>query len=176
LKIRLAWFLSPLLSLAVSGGVTHAAQPAATLARLAALEDREAIRLVLRDYGRLLDQRRFDEFGELFAPDGEYVSGPTTTRGPAAIAGSLQRIMTANALGLAEPNFHVLFNERIELQGDEAQSTSQSFFVVPGADGTPRLVLMASYEDRLVRTPQGWRFARRVVRGNMGLRPAPPTQ
>lgn len=173
MNFRLAWFFSPILSLALSGGMTYAAQPAAATARLAELEDREAIRLLLRDYGRLLDQRRFDEFGELFAQQGEYVSAGTTTRGAAAIAESLRRIMTANALGLAEPNFHVLFNERIELQGGQAEATSQSFFVVPGADGTPRLVMMASYEDRLVRTPRGWRFARRVVRGNMSLRPAP---
>lgn len=151
--------------------------PAATAVpegqRLRELEDREAIRLVLRDYGRLLDERRFDDFGRLFAADGEYVSAGTTTRGPQAIADSLRRIMAGNPLGLAEPNFHVLFNERITVQGDTAQATSQSFFVAPGADGAPRIIMMASYEDQLRRTPEGWRFARRVVKGNMSLRPAP---
>ncbi len=153
------------------GGVAQAAQPAAT-ARLAELEDREAIRIVLRDYGRLLDERKFDEFGQLFAADGEYLSGGTT-RGPTAIADSLRRIMGANSLGLAEPNFHVLFNERIELHGDRADATSQSFFVAPGPDGAPQLIMMASYVDSLVRTPQGWKFAKRTVRSNMSLR-APP--
>ena len=119
-------------------------------ARLTALEDREAIRIVLRDYGRLLDARRFDEFGQLFAEDGEYVAGPTT-RGPQAIADGLRRTFAGNSLGLAEPNFHVLFNERITLVGNKAVSSSQSFFVAPGADGAPRVVLMASYEDELVK-------------------------
>ncbi len=151
------------------GGGAHSAQPESA-ARLAALEDREAIRLVLRDYGRLLDERRFDEFGQLFAPQGEYVSGGATTRGPVAIADSLRRIMAGNPLGLAEPNFHVLFNERIELQGDRARATSQSFFVAPDANNAPQLIMMASYDDTLVRTPQGWRFEKRVVRGNMALR------
>jgi hypothetical protein len=164
---RLAWLATPLLCFALASGATLAAAPAA---RLAELEDREAIRLVIRDYGRLLDERKFDEFGQLFADDGVYVAG-TTTRGPAAIAESLRRIMTANALGLAEPNFHVLFNERIELQGDKAHATSQSFFVAPGADGAPRIVLMASYDDQFVRTALGWRFASRVVHGNMAPRP-----
>jgi hypothetical protein len=148
-----------------------AAQPAAT-ARLQELEDREAIRLVLRDYGRLLDERKFDEFGQLFAEEGEYVSG-NTTKGPVAIADSLRRIMGSNSLGLAEPNFHVLFNERIELHGDTADSTSQSFFVAPGPDGAPQLIMMGSYVDSLVRTAQGWKFAKRVVRGNMSLRATP---
>ena len=166
---RLTWLITPLLALALCGGATFAATPTAS-SRLAELEDREAIRLVIRDYGRLLDERRFDEFGQLFAEDGVYVAG-TTTRGPAAIADSLRRIMTANSLGLAEPNFHVLFNERIELHGDQADATSQSFFVAPGANGAPQLVLMASYVDKFVRTPNGWRFASRVVHGNMSPRP-----
>jgi hypothetical protein len=170
LNNRFAWFLTPLLSLACCTSAAFAATPAAS-ARLAQLEDREAIRLVLRDYGRLLDERHFDEFGQLFAQDGEYVSAGTTVRGPTAIAESLRRIMTGNSLGLAEPNFHVLFNERIELQGDKAEATSQSFFVAPGADGAPQLIMMASYDDSFVRTPKGWRFARRVVHGNMVLRP-----
>ena len=140
------------------------------VARLAALEDREAIRLVLRDYGRLLDERRFDEFGQLFADDGEYVAG-TTTRGPKAIAESLRRTFAGNSLGLAEPNFHVLFNERITLAGAKAVASSQSFFVAPGADGAPRIVMMASYQDELVKTANGWRFSKRVVKGNMSPRP-----
>jgi uncharacterized protein (TIGR01244 family) len=148
-------------------------QPAPTpAARLAVLEDREAIRLLLRDYGRLLDERRFDDFGRLFAADGEYLSGGTTTRGPEGIAAGLRRIMAGNPLKLGEPNFHVLFNERIELDGDRARSTSQSFFVAPGSDGAPQLVLMASYEDQLVRTAEGWRFAKRLVRSNLAPRPA----
>ncbi len=170
---RTALFIAVFLSLVAASGVALSAQPAA--ARLVALEDREAIRLVLRDYGRLLDERRFDEFGQLFAPQGEYVSGGATTRGPVAIADSLRRIMAGNPLGLAEPNFHVLFNERIELQGDRAKATSQSFFVAPDANNAPQLIMMASYDDTLVRTQQGWRFEKRVVRGNMALRAPPRT-
>ena len=150
--------------------VVQGASPG-TAARLAGLEDREAIRLVLRDYGRLLDERRFDEFGQLFADNGEYVAGPPM-RGPKAIAEGLRRTFAGNSLGLAEPNFHVLFNERITLAGAKAVSTSQSFFVAPGVDGAPRVVLMASYEDELVKTAAGWRFAKRVVKGNMSPRPA----
>jgi hypothetical protein len=171
MKTLKAYFFAPMFALLLTSGALPA-QAAAQSDRLTQLEDREAIRLVLRDYGKLLDERKFDEFGQLFAADGEYISG-TTTRGPAAIAESLRRIMTANSLGLAEPNFHVLFNERIELQGDRADATSQSFFVAPGADGAPQIIMMASYVDSLVRTPQGWKFAKRTVRGNISLRAAP---
>ncbi|MEO8307242.1 MAG: nuclear transport factor 2 family protein [Pseudomonadota bacterium] len=84
-----SWFITPILTFAFAGGTTLAAQPNAS-SRLGELEDREAIGLVIRDYGRLLDERKFDEFGRLFAEDGVYVAG-TTTRGPVAIAESLRR-------------------------------------------------------------------------------------
>lgn len=165
-----ALLLAPLLVAASPPLAAQSANARSQSARLAALEDREAIRVLLRDYGRLLDERRFDEFGQLFAEDGEYLAGPAT-RGPKAIAEGLRRTFAGNSLGLSEPNFHVLFNERITLAGAKAISSSQSFFVAPGADGTPRIVLMASYEDELVKTAAGWRFARRVVKGNMAPRP-----
>lgn len=172
-NLRLTLMVAPIIALTLGSGVAYPAQSASDSARLAELEDREAIRLLLRDYGRLLDERQFDEFGQLFAPDGEYVSAGTTTRGPVAIAESLRSIMASNPLGLTEPNYHVLFNDRIVLHGDEAESTSQSLFVAPGADGAPRLVMMGNYQDRFVRTPKGWRFARRVVLPGMAPRPAP---
>ena len=53
--------------------------------------------------------------------NGEYVAGPTM-RGPKAIAEGLRRTFAGNSLGLAEPNFHVLFNERITLAGAKAVS------------------------------------------------------
>jgi hypothetical protein len=171
-RVMMSVFLLAAVMLAIAPtGNAQSTPSSASAARLAALEDREAIRLVLRDYGRLLDERRFDEFGRLFAEDGEYVAG-ATTRGPKAIADGLRRTFAGNSLGLAEPNFHVLFNERITLAGAKAVASSQSFFVAPGADGAPRIVMMASYEDELVKTANGWRFAKRVVRGNLSARPA----
>lgn len=165
------WLLAPWLLATSQPLAAQSARPESPAARLMGLEDREAIRILLRDYGRLLDERRFEEFGQLFAEDGEYVAGPTT-RGPKAIAEGLRRTFAGNSLGLGEPNFHVLFNERITLAGAKATASSQSFFVAPGADGAPRIVMMASYEDELVKTPAGWRFARRVVKGNMSPRQA----
>ena len=151
-----------------------AAQPvrshaAAKDAAVRVLQDREAIRVLLRDYGRTLDARDFEGFAALFATDAEYVSG-ATVRGPAAIGQSLKDIMGRNPLGFREPNVHVFFNEVIEVQGDRATSTSQSLYVVTGERNTPELALMASYDDVLVREDGRWKFQKRVVRGNI---PAP---
>jgi hypothetical protein len=131
-----------------------------------ALQDREAIRVLLRDYGRTLDARDFDGFAALFAANAQYVSGTTVT-GPAAIGQSLKDIMGRNPLGFREPNFHVFFNEVIDVHGDRATSTSQSLFVVPGERNTPELALMASYEDVLVREGGRWKFLKRIVHGDI---------
>lgn len=136
------------------------AQPSA----LAELQDREQIRELLNAYGSTLDRRDFDAFAKLFTDDAEYISG-TATRGGPAIAASLKRIMEENTLGFRAPNYHVLFNEAIEVDGDTARSTSQSFFVVPDEANRPQIAIMASYDDELVRDGATWKFKRRVVRG-----------
>ena len=82
MNTRQGRFVLAVLAILAGGGPLQAAQPpgaTAMASRLGDLEDREAIRLVLRDYGRLLDERKFDDFGQLFAPDGEYVSAGRTT-------------------------------------------------------------------------------------------------
>ena len=131
------------------------------------LHDRVAIEELLRDYGRTIDERDFDAFGALFAEDGEYGSGPALTVGPEAIAEGMRTVFEANALGFAEPNFHVFFNQVIKVDGDSASASSMSFYVVPGEDGLPEIALMARYDDDLVRTGEGWKFKRRRVEGLM---------
>jgi hypothetical protein len=135
-----------------------------------ALESREEIRVVMNDYGRLLDARDFDGFGGLFAAQAEYVSGGMVSRGPQAIAASLKAIIGSNPLGVATPNFHVFFNQSIEVQGDRATAVSKSAFVAPGQSNRPEAVILASYDDVFTRENGRWKFLRRVVHGDI---PAP---
>jgi hypothetical protein len=55
------------LTLASVGVVHTASRDTSVEARLQALEDKEAIRSLLIDYGRALDSRDFKAYGELFA-------------------------------------------------------------------------------------------------------------
>ena len=137
-------------------------------------EDRAEIHRLLVDYGRTLDARDFDGFAALFARDGVYVAGGSGAAPlPGAQAGeAMRRIFAENALGFAEPNYHLFFNETVEFTGpDRASARSQSLYMVPGEGGAPRAAMMAQYEDELVREAGRWKFARRMVRG---LMPAPP--
>ena len=137
-------------------------------------EDRAAIHHLLVDYGRTLDARDFDGFAKLFARDGVYVAGgPDAKPLSGAEAGeAMRRTFAENALGFAEPNYHLFFNETVDFTGpDKATASSQSLYMVPGEGGAPRAAMMARYDDRLVREGGRWKFSRRVVHGQM---PAPP--
>jgi len=148
-----------------------AAELTALRSELQELRDRERIRELLIEYGRRIDARDFAGFGQLFAEDGEYVSAGTTSRGPEAIAAFLEDIFQRNPSGIASPNFHVFFNETIDVEGDQARAVSMSFFVVPGERGAPQVLMLGSYDDELVRDEDGrWKFRRRVVKGEL---PAP---
>jgi len=136
-------------------------------------EDRAAIHGLLIDYGRTLDARDFDAFAALFARDGVYVAGGSGAEplSGAEAGAAMRRTFAENALGFAEPNYHLFFNETVEFTGpDSASAGSQSLYMVPGEDGAPRAAMMAQYDDELVREGGRWKLARRVVRG---LMPAP---
>jgi hypothetical protein len=142
-----------------------------TEARLRALEDREEIRQLLIEYGRTLDRRDFTAFSRLFTEDAEYKGGATTgIRGSAAIARLLQETIEKNPMKVREPNFHLFANTMIQVNGDEATAASKGLFVVPNASGVPEIVMMATYEDVLIREGRGWKFKRRIVRADI---PAP---
>ena len=129
-----------------------------TAARLQRLEDIEAIRVVLLDYGRTLDARDFAAYSRLFAKNGEWVGGLGTVRGPAAI----QAFMEKN---IGSPNrahnYHLLSNFAIDVKGDKATAWSRWAFVVPAADGKPSLAQGGRYEDSLIRENGAWKFLRR---------------
>jgi uncharacterized protein (TIGR02246 family) len=148
------------------------AEVAALRSELAAAEAQNEIRALMHAYGRLIDARDWEGFAKLWADDAVYVGGPgsETLKGGPAIADFLRRIIGANPSGVGEPNFHVFFNEEIEVGGDRARATSMSTFVTPGPAGTPVMAILARYEDEYVRVGNDWRFSSRVVRGNL---PAP---
>jgi hypothetical protein len=144
--------------------------------RLRALEDREEIRHLLIEYGRLLDQRDFGAFSKLFTEDAEYFGGGSiyAARGPAAIAKFVEEVFRRNPSELRFPNFHLFANETIQINGDAAVAASKGIFVVPTETDTPEMVMMATYNDILIRDNGRWKFKRRVVQMEIPA-PAPAT-
>jgi hypothetical protein len=118
--------------------------------------DRDAIRHLLATYTYNGDRGRIAELAACFAEDGvlEFPGGK-----PAGLAA----ISAALSSGEANParSFvrHHVTNPLIELDDDSA--TARSYFTVYSNNGPDHA---GTYSDRLTRTPEGWRFAHRVVR------------
>lgn len=132
------------------------------------LADKDEIRELLHQYCYCMDEGRFDELANLFAPDGEWVAPYRTARGIDGIAAWLKQSVPA------EPKrMHYAMNTIIKVEGDGARAKSNYLVTVEGPDG-PFPSVCGTYVDVLTRTAGGWRFARRELvhafKGEMKLR------
>ncbi|WP_408587635.1 nuclear transport factor 2 family protein [Novosphingobium sp.] len=119
--------------------------------------DRDAIRHLLAQYTYAGDRGQLDKLAACFTADGVLEFPGASVAGPEAIA----RALTQGAGPRApSPGFvrHHITNPLIETDGSVAQA--RSYFTVHTAIGPDH---SGSYLDRLVRTPEGWRFAHRRV-------------
>ncbi|WP_411341967.1 nuclear transport factor 2 family protein [Sphingopyxis sp. J-6] len=118
--------------------------------------DRDAIRDLLARYTYNGDRGRLDAMTACFAADGvlEYLG--KAPQGPAEIEASLSS-------GTRDPRLtfirHHITNPLIAVDGDTA--TARSYFTVHSNFGPDH---SGTYDDRLARTADGWRFAHRRVR------------
>ena len=139
-------------------------------ARIAMLEDREAIRDLIASYGPLADAGDCAGAAALWTEDGVYeVGGFGEYRGRAAIRELLEG---ENHQGLiAGGAAHVLSPPVIALDGDRAVARTYSVvFRCLGESWEAHRV--SANEWRLVRTAEGWRVAHRLNRLLDGSREA----
>lgn len=122
--------------------------------RLAA--DRDAIRDLLARYTYNGDRGRIDAMTACFADDGVLEYTGKAPQGPAAIKAAL-------SAGTRDPRLtfvrHHITNPLIAVDGDTA--SARSYFAVHSNFGPDH---SGTYDDRLVLTAHGWRFAHRRVR------------
>ena len=120
------------------------------------LEDKDAIRELFSEYCFRMDECRYVDLGALFTADGEWIAPYARVRGPSEIAALMARNIPA------EPRRkHFIMNSLIRLDGDRATART-SYLVVLQAAGAGLVPSVAgTYEDVLVRTPDGWRFRER---------------
>lgn len=145
-----------------SGTALHAQSNDVTVEqRLQRLEDIEAIRSLLIDYGRALDKRDFKAYGELFAEQGVWKGGMGSATGPEEIAKMVEAgFGRMNPEQYTDSN-HVMTSMDIELSGDAATAWSRWLWVVVGDDSKPRVERAGHYKDRLVRENGQWKFLHR---------------
>lgn len=131
--------------------------PTTVAAVSATVDDVEAICRLKYRYVRLLDTKQWDEFGECFAPDATADYAGLTFEGPAAVVD----YMRAN-LGEGTITMHHVHSPEIDLDpADPDRATGRWYLHDKVIVEAFRFALegAAFYEDRYVRTADGWRIA-----------------
>lgn len=127
-----------------------------------ALADRLAIVDLLHRYATGLDSKDWAKLASVFTDDGvaDYGALGGVNAGPAAIVA-----LCSGALGGLDASQHIIANEVIEVDGDRA--TARCYFqaqhVFKGAEGGDNFLVGGTYEDEIVRTPEGWRIKHRTL-------------
>jgi len=122
--------------------------------------DRLAIVDLLSRYATALDHRDWALLDQFFTADAEGRYGGRSLVGCEAV----QRMIRGMLDGCG-PTQHLLGNFRIELAGDEARSVCsiRAFHAGIGAAAGQTYEVFGEYRDALVRMPEGWRVARRLM-------------
>ena len=140
---------------------------AATLeAQVRQLEDQDAIRKILVDYGIHLDAQDYAAYAALFAKDGVWTGGYGTAKGPAAIQAMLEKAMGKPAPGfINKSKSHLMTTMVVTVTGDTA--TARSRFLVLTADEANKPVPSRAgrYLDQFVREVSGWKIKSRKTEG-----------
>lgn len=130
-------------------------------ARVAALEDLEAIKRLKYRYLRALDTKAWDELGETLAEDAttEYSDGAYRFSGRAAIVAFLRSTPLAQPRGMI--GVHQCSQPEIDLlPPDRARGTWALYNYLIHRDAEQGLRLCAFYHDEYIRENGVWRIAR----------------
>ncbi len=122
--------------------------------------DVQAIIDVTIAYTWALDTKQFDDLRDVFAPDAtavlHHVECPDREAIIARISGALRNL---------DASQHLIGNQQVRVDGDTAtcRCQLQSQHVRRGTEGGDNFIIGGYYDDRLRRTPDGWRITHRVM-------------
>lgn len=142
-----------------------AAQASSLEARVQKLEDQEAIRQILVEYGHDLDTLDLVAYSKLFAKEGTWTGGIGSAKSPAGILAMLQK-----ATSKAPPydplkvrSFHMMTNFYIQVDGDHAKARSKWTFFGRTAENKIETRLAGHYDDTFIREEGQWKILSRVA-------------
>jgi hypothetical protein len=127
-------------------------------ARLAQLEDLQAIHRLFVDYGHYLDERDWSKLAELFTENGDVILEPL---GRATGRSAIRRLFEDGLSRERGRTFHIISNPLVRLTGASAETDVSWAMIVRLADDRPTLGAFGRHRDRLVKVSGQWKFQRR---------------
>lgn len=122
--------------------------------------DEQQVLNLLADYCWYVDRRDVDAVVALFVPDAVFDLGfGRVHRGHEELRGMYERLDAYTATS------HHCTTPRVDLDGDTGSVRSAMYAFHRRPDGS-QLHLWGAYLDEVVRTPDGWRYARRALRAS----------
>ena len=123
------------------------------------LTDRQALVDLTVAYSYALDDRRFDDLDDVFLPDATAELG-WLLEGRDAIKDRIR-----DALVPLDASQHLVATHQVRLDGGRATGRCylQAQHVRTGTDGGPLFMVGGRYDDRYLRTADGWRIAHRAL-------------
>jgi 3-phenylpropionate/cinnamic acid dioxygenase small subunit len=120
-------------------------------------EDRQDIGELLIRYATGIDRRDWPLFRTVFTDDCELDYGQIGSwRGVDAVTDFMDQVHAA-----AGHTLHRITNQAVDVEGDRATARSYVDVLIMAADSPTGVNAAGFYDDDLVRTPRGWRIARR---------------
>ena len=113
-------------------------------------------------YKHMLDQRDFAGYASLFTEDAEWIGNLGKVVGPQQIEQLLTETLEVWDDD-RERTHHLVLHPVIDVDGDTATAESSWGYVTRDEGDAPVLLMLGRYLDELRRTPDGWRFSRRVA-------------
>ena len=122
--------------------------------------DHQAIMELTATYCWALDEKAFERLRDVFLPDATARLGSSDQSGIDEI---IERVSTTLARFVGSQ--HMVGTHLIEIDGDTATCRCylQAQHIRPAGEEPPLLTVGGRYEDRLVRTADGWRIAHRTL-------------
>jgi hypothetical protein len=142
----------------------HAQNVAVDMVRLLEVADRAEITELSARFDNSLDSEDAEKFVSTFTAEGELVGFWGTSKG----TDQLQQAHAFMLSTFSKDKRHVVTNHEISIMGDRA--TMYCYLTVFDRNALA-VTGTATFTDELVRTPQGWRFARRTLRADPNVDP-----
>lgn len=116
---------------------------------------------LLAQYGHVVDDRDWDRFDELFTPDATL---DYTAAGATEVHSGLDAI-TGFFRAANHPSAHHVLNVVVTERDGEVRARSKFLVPYTRETHTPKRWYGGTYDDVVVRTDAGWRFASRICTG-----------